>query len=77
MNTLRCSTTRNAVNFSATIVVMASLSGCATNPTKRDFYAARSISLSPDVGDGTVIVRHEAADLLTRERQALALSRHD
>ncbi|RMH11534.1 MAG: hypothetical protein D6695_08985 [Planctomycetota bacterium] len=62
-----------------TIVVLASashLGGCA-DTRRSDFYAMRKIRVHAQRGDQSIIVRARPADLLTRERQALALSRSD
>lgn len=76
LSSLRTSTTQCVVIISTALVLLGSVGGC-TNTRQRDFYAARNIDISPEPGDGTVIVRRDTVDLLTRERQALALSRVD
>lgn len=67
---------RPALKALTVFILVGAAVGC-TSTRRSDFYAMRSVRISSSQGDGTMIVRAEPADLLARERQALALGRGD
>jgi hypothetical protein len=63
---------RPAVFWAAAALVAAGSMGCVST-RRSDFYAMRNVRISSSPGDRSTIVRAEPADLLTRERRAMAL----